>query len=125
MGLNEFKYTTSEGVIIKSNNDVLVSPSVLQKANLQIQLVNFINPNGLIATGSNLYETGPNAGTAFFGTGNANAFGSVKTGGLEASNVDLAAEFANMITAQRAVEANSRIFDTANQIMQTLVYLGS
>lgn len=125
LGINNFKYTTSEGIIIKGKDDVLMSSSVLPEANLQIQLANFINPNGLIAAGSNLYEAGPNAGTTFFGTGNSNAFGSIKTGGLEASNVDLAAEFANMITAQRAVEANSRIFDTANSIMQTLVYLGS
>lgn len=124
LGINNFKYTTSEGVIIKGKDDVLISSSVLPEANLQIQLANFINPNGLLANGSNLYTAGPNAGTTFFGTGNSNAFGSIKTGGLEASNVDLATEFANMITAQRAVEANSRIFDTANTIMQTLVYLG-
>ena len=125
LGANEFKYTTSDGIIIKGDNDVKVSSSVLPSANLQFQLVNFMNPNGLLGTGSNLYTTGPNSGTAFYGTGNSNAFGSIKTGGLEASNVDLSSEFANMITAQRAVEAHSRIFDTANRIMQTLVYLGN
>ena len=124
LGVNEFKYTTSSGVIIKGNDDVIVGSSVLPSANLQIQLVNFMNPNGLLGAGSNLFSTGPNCGTAYYGTGNSNSFGAINTSGLEASNVDLASEFTNMITAQRAVEANSRIFSTANQIMQTLVYLG-
>ena len=39
-------------------------------------------------------------------------------------NVDLTKQFANMIIAQRAIEANSRVFNTANQVMQSLVYLG-
>lgn len=125
LGTNEFRYTTSDGIVIKGNNDVIVSSSVIPEANLQFQLVNFMNPNGLLGAGSNLFKQGPNSGAASYGTGNSNAFGSIKTGGLEASNVDLSTEFANMITAQRAVEANSRIFNTANQIMQTLVYLGN
>ena len=122
--INEFKYTTSTGVIIKGNSDVIVSNSVLEEANLQIQLANFINPNGLIAVGSNAYTAGSNSGTAMYGTGNSNSFGSIKTGGLEASNVDISTQFANMLIAQRAVEANSRVFSTANEMMQLLVNLG-
>lgn len=125
IGMNEFLYTTSEGIIIKGDSDVLVSDAVLPEANLQFQLVNYMNPNGLLSAGSNLFKPGPNAGTAFYGTGNSNAFGTIKTGGYEASNVDLSSEFASMITAQRAIEANSRVFGTTNEIMKTLVYLGS
>ena len=124
LGINEYKYTTSDGIIIRGNEDVIVSSAVMPSANLQIQLVNFMNPNGLLGAGSNLFSTGPNCGTAYYGTGNANSFGAIITSGLESSNVDLASEFTNMITAQRAIEANSRIFNTTNQIMQTLVYLG-
>ena len=48
----------------------------------------------------------------------------LQTGALEASNVDLAEQFANMIQAQRAVEANSRVFSTTNEVLKTLVYMG-
>ena len=46
------------------------------------------------------------------------------TGALEASNVDLTKQFSDMIIAQRAVEANSRVFSTQNQVLQTLMYIG-
>ena len=51
--------------------------------------------------------------------------GQVQTGGLEGSNVDLARELSNMIMAQRAIQANSRVFGTSADILETLTYLGS
>ncbi len=119
-----FKYTTAIGVEILGPDDVNVNQSVLVPENLQIQFANVQNPEGLVAQGANLYNVGPNTGDIIFSQGNANGIGSCQTGGLEASNVDLARQFQNMILAQRGVEANSRIFDTANNILGTLVYLG-
>ena len=118
-----FKYTLNNGRIITGEN-LTVQDSVVEPANLQIQLASFVNPNGLIAQGSNTYTVGPNSGMALYGSISSDAFGSVISGVLEGSNVDLASEFAEMVVAQRAIEANSRVFDTTNQILQTLSTLG-
>lgn len=52
------------------------------------------------------------------------SFGSIESGGYEGSNVDIAAELSNMITAQRMIQMNSRVFSTASSVMETLAYLG-
>lgn len=118
-----FKYTLNNGVVI-SGDDLTINDDIVEPANLQIQLASFVNPNGLIAEGSNTYSAGPNSGMALYGSISSNAFGSVRSGVLEGSNVDLATEFAEMVVAQRAIEANSRVFDTTSQILQTLGQLG-
>ncbi len=118
-----FKYTLNNGRIITGDN-LTVQDNVVEPANLQIQLASFVNPNGLIAQGSNTYTVGPNSGMALYGSISSDAFGSVISGVLEGSNVDLASEFAEMVVAQRAIEANSRVFDATNQILQTLSTLG-
>ncbi len=118
-----FKYTTADGVTI-TGNDCNVDPSFLVPSNLQIQLASFINPNGLVAEGGNCYSVGSNAGDAFYGTGNGNGFGSVESGQLETSNVDMTEQFADMIIAQRAITANSRVFSTQNDVMDTINTLG-
>lgn len=119
----EFVYTTAAGVTI-TGSDVTVSGDVATPANLMMQISNFVNENGLVAKGSNVYDEGPNCGDVFYGTPGSNLFGSVQTGALEASNVDLTKQFSDMIIAQRAIEANSRVFSTQNQVLQTLVYIG-
>ena len=118
-----FKYTLNNGRIITGDN-LTIFNDVVEPANLQIQLASFINPNGLIANGNNTYGVGPNSGMALYGSISSDAFGNVISGVLEGSNVDLASEFAEMVVAQRAIEANSRVFDTTNQILQTLSTLG-
>ena len=59
-----------------------------------------------------------------YGAISSGAFGVVNTGEYEGSNVDLAEQFADMVVSQRMIEANSRVFDAASQVMQTLTYLG-
>lgn len=123
-GTRRFKYTMSSGVEILGPDDCTANPKVLKPENLQMQFANVTNPEGLIAIGSNMYVRGPYTGDIIYSQGNANGIGELRTGGLETSNVDLARQFSNMILAQRAIEANSRVFDTANSVLQTLVYLG-
>ncbi|MDD3236621.1 MAG: flagellar hook-basal body complex protein [Candidatus Gastranaerophilales bacterium] len=118
-----FQYTTAEGVVI-TGNDVTVPPQVATPANLQLQVASFINQNGLVGVGNNCFSQGANCGDAFYGTPNGNGFGALASGTLEGSNVDMTAQFADMIVAQRGIEANSRVFDTQNQIMKSLAYLG-
>lgn len=118
-----FKYTTAEGVVIK-NDKVNVDPNVATPANFQIQLASITNEDGLISVGSNLFSAGPNAGDIFYSIGNAMGLGKIASGGLEASNVDLSEQFSAMILAQRAVQANSRVFTTTSDIMDVVVNMG-
>ncbi|MEN6358109.1 MAG: flagellar hook protein FlgE [Armatimonadota bacterium] len=89
----------------------------------QIALAGFNNPAGLDRVGNNLVMESPNSGNAIIGVPGTNGIGTVSSGYLEASNVDLANEFANMITAQRGFQANSRIITTSDEVLQELVSL--
>ena len=117
------KYTLNDGTII-TGSDLTVNDQLVEPANLQIQMASFVNPQGLTAQGNNTYSNAPNAGMVLYGSISSAAFGNVKSGVLEGSNVDLASEFADMVVSQRAIEANSRVFTTTNEILQTLSNLG-
>ncbi len=117
------KYTLNDGTVI-TGFDLTVNDQLVEPANLQIQMASFVNPQGLTAQGNNTYSNAPNAGMVLYGSISSAAFGNVKSGVLEGSNVDLASEFADMVVSQRAIEANSRVFTTTNEILQTLSNLG-
>jgi flagellar hook protein FlgE len=119
----EWRYTTPEGIII-SGEDVTTKGSITKNSNFIIELASFVNESGLISVHNNLWEWGPDTGRVFYGMAGEMAFGSLETGGYEASNVDIATELSNMITAQRMIQVNSRVFSTASTIMETLAYLG-
>ena len=127
-GVAEWKYTTADNVIISGSglagSDIDMSETGLTPANMVIQLGVVINDAGLIAEVDNLWSIGPNAGEFAYGMSGANGFGSLKTGGLEGSNVDMATELSNMILAQRAIQMNSRVFSTASSVLEQLAYLG-
>jgi flagellar hook protein FlgE len=95
----------------------------------QILLQNFSDPQGLMKEGNNLYSgigaAGPLGGAASptpFPPGT-NGLGKIQSGALELSNVDLANEFTNLITTQRAYQANARIITTSDEMLQELVNL--
>ena len=90
-----------------------------------MQLAKVTNDGGLVAEGSNMYSVGVDSGLVLYTAANINGVGSVVTGALESSNVDLAQQFSNMILAQRLVQANSQVFSGANSLLETLVYLGN
>lgn len=118
-----FRYTTGSPPVNITGDDLDIT-GVAEPANFQLQMANFVNPDGLVAVGSNAYKEGPNAGSALYGSISAGAFGTVNSGEYEGSNVDLAEQFADMIISQRMLEANSRVFNTASNILQTISYLG-
>ncbi|MGI6296154.1 MAG: flagellar hook protein FlgE [Armatimonadota bacterium] len=89
----------------------------------KIAIAVFTNPAGLSRLGNNVLSESPNSGTARIGEAGAGGRGLVSSGFLEASNVDLAQEFANMIIAQRGFQANSRIITTSDHILQELVQM--
>jgi len=91
----------------------------------QITLARFPNEEGLQSAAGTKYEQSPNSGAPTVGVpGDTNGLGTLASGSLEMSNVDLAEEFTNMIEAQRGFQANGRVITTADQMLQTLVQLG-
>jgi flagellar hook protein FlgE len=89
----------------------------------RIALASFDNPAGLLKVGTNRFIESPNSGTAKLGVPNAGSFGALTPGALEMSNVDLSAQFTDMITTQRGFQANSRVITTSDEILQELVNL--
>ncbi|MDD6656680.1 MAG: flagellar hook-basal body complex protein [Lachnospiraceae bacterium] len=90
----------------------------------QMAVAEFTNASGLQKEGDNLYSATLNSGE-FDGIGvdiSANG-GYMETGVLEMSNVDLSAEFTDMITAQRGFQANSRIITVSDTLLEELVNL--
>ena len=90
----------------------------------QIAMATFANPAGLEKAGDSNYRadagvTGP-ADVGLAGTGQR---GTMASGALEMSNVDLAQEFTNLIVAQRGFQANSRVITTSDELLQELVNL--
>jgi flagellar hook protein FlgE len=89
----------------------------------QVVLANFANPGGLRALGDNQWEETSDSGLALVGQPLTGSLGSLQSAAVEDSNVDLTQELVNMITAQRAYQANAQTIKTIDQALQTLVNL--
>ena len=89
----------------------------------RIVLASFVNPGGLEKAGSSSYRATFNSGNAEIGAPGAAGLGSLTSGALEMSNVDLSQEFTNLIVAQRGFQANARIITTSDEVLQELTNL--
>jgi flagellar hook protein FlgE len=87
----------------------------------QLAIANFPDPQGLQQLGNTNWAQTFASGTVVQGTANSAGFGSIQSGALESSNVDLTTELVNMITEQRAFQANAQVITTADQISQTVI----
>ena len=83
-----------------------------------IQLARFVNPGGLRSIGRNLFVPTEGSGDEIIGTPGQDGFGTIAQGFLEMSNVSVVDEMVNMITAQRAYETNSKVIQTADDMLQ-------
>jgi len=96
-------------------------------ATATIGLAMFSNPEGLNRLGDNMYEASVNSGNPTFTTStslaNSSGFGSINSGYLESSNVNLANEFANLIVTERSYEANTKMITTSDQMLLDLLNL--
>lgn len=119
----QFVYTSPNDVKI-SGLDCTVSPNIAVPANFVIQMATITNTEGLVSVGSNMYASGPNTGDIVYTVAGEMGTGKVAAGGLEASNVDLSRELSNMILAQRAIQANSRVFTTTSNVMDVVTQMG-
>jgi flagellar hook protein FlgE len=89
----------------------------------QVALASIRNPDTLIANGNNNFVLSELTATPNIGTPGTGGRGTIQGGSVEASNVDIATEFANMIVYQRAYEANGKVVTTANQMSQDTINL--
>jgi len=88
-----------------------------------LSLATFPNESGLERLGGSLWARTANSGAPLVSTPGSPGFGTTIGGELEQSNVDLATEMTNMITAERGYQANSRVITTADEMLGTLVQM--
>ena len=87
----------------------------------QVALANFEAPDQLARVGGNLYQQTRTSGVPTMGQPATADRGTIVAGTLEQSNVDMAAEFIRMISAQRGFQANSKTLTTADQLLAELM----
>ncbi len=92
------------------------SPTLTQVG--QIQLFTFPNEAGLVSLGGNLVGESDASGTPTSGTPGTDAFGQILQGALEEANVNIAEELVNLILAQRAFEANTRVISASDELLR-------
>jgi flagellar hook protein FlgE len=91
----------------------------------QIGMATFMNPNGLLKVGDNNYTVSASSGAPQVGAPATGGRGSITSGYVEMSNVDLSQELTNLIVAERGFQANSKVITTSDEVLQTLVNLKS
>ena len=117
---------TFNGVTISSKG--VISASYSDGASVEVgtlALSTFIAPAGLKQVGNSNWVATGLSGQAVRGTPDTGANGALLSGSVEHSNVDIAEELVNLITAQRYFQANAKAIDTATQISQTIIGLRS
>lgn len=87
----------------------------------QIALAIFPNANGLERMGSNLWRNTDNSGIPVVGSPRTGGRGSINSGFLEQSNVDIGNEFTDLIITQRGFQANTRVVTTVDEMLQDLI----
>ena len=87
----------------------------------KIALANFPNVQGLRQLGDTNWAQTFSSGDRLIGEAGTASFGLVQSGALEASNVDIAEQLINLITAQRNFQANSQVISTADTVTQTII----
>ncbi len=89
----------------------------------QVAMASIVNPDSLIAVGSNNFQASSETATPSIGMPGTGGRGSIEGGSLEASTVDIATEFTNLMVYQRAYEADSRVITTADTLSQDTINL--
>ena len=120
-GLNKgYPNGDMNGITISDNGSIYAKYSNGQDVKLaQIVVAEFNNAMGLEKVGDNLYSASLNSGEPMYMDITEDG-GYMSSGVLEASNVDLAKEFTDMITTQRGFQANSRVITTSDELLQVL-----
>ncbi|MEG1942575.1 MAG: flagellar hook-basal body complex protein, partial [Angelakisella sp.] len=89
----------------------------------RVDIATFANPQGLMQAGNTYFSASANSGKINLCQPGSKGSGEFATGSLEQSNVDLSQEFSDMITTQRAYQANSRLITVSDTMLEELVNL--
>ena len=119
-------YTTGQlsGVVTTAEGVVQGRYSNGETKNIgRIALAHFQSPNGLRSLGNNLWAESPDSGQPTLGGAGTGLLGTISTGTVEESNVDLTRELVNLIIQQRNYQANAQSIRTQDQMLQTVVNL--
>ncbi|MBC7783056.1 MAG: flagellar basal-body rod protein FlgG [Burkholderiales bacterium] len=107
--------------ISEAGQVTVLRPGQIEKQTVgQLQLYQFVNPNGLTIVGGSLYQETDSSGAAIESKPNENGAGKLLQNFLEGSNVDPVKELVTLIKTQRAFELNSQSIQTADQALQTI-----
>ncbi|MEM1304735.1 MAG: flagellar hook-basal body complex protein, partial [Planctomycetota bacterium] len=109
---------SADGVVSFRTDD----SETLQQAG-QLQLATFLNPDGLLKMGDNLFAETDSSGPVQLQNPGQPGFGRIRQGFLEASNVEPVNELIDLITTQRSFELNSQVVQAGDQIMQLVANL--
>jgi flagellar basal-body rod protein FlgG len=110
------------GITINQNGQVLLKfdGQTTETVAGTIQIATFQNKAGLEHIGRNLLKITEASGAAITANPGANGFGTISQGFVESSNVDAVHEITDLITAQRGYELNSKVIETADQMMAAI-----
>jgi flagellar hook protein FlgE len=123
---NGYTTGTLTGINIDSTGVVQARFTNGNSVNLgQIALANFANPQGLQQLGNQSWAQTFASGSPVSGTAGQAGLGTIQSGAIEESNVDITAQLVNMITAQRDFQANAQMVTTDDQITQTIIGIQS
>jgi len=89
----------------------------------KLPVATFANADGLTAVSGNAYQGSSKSGNATINEASTGGAGAIQSRALEGSTVDLATEFTNLITTQRAYEASTRIVTTASSMLDQLMQM--
>ncbi len=124
--LKQDGYTAGNLTSINIGNDGSIVASYsngVSRAEAQVALASFRNPQGLTPIGGNNWVETMESGASMLGKPGSGNFGTLRSGALEDSNVDLTAELVGMMTAQRSYQANAQTIKTQDQVLSTIVNL--
>ncbi|HEU4961035.1 MAG TPA: flagellar hook protein FlgE [Sphingomonas sp.] len=86
----------------------------------KVAIANFNNPTGLRQMGNSYWQATGLSGDVKYGMAGDNGYGSLMSGAIEGSNVDITQELVELIAAQQNFQANAKALDTSNQVAQTI-----
>lgn len=119
-----FETGTLQSFVVDNNGKIVGSFSNgFTRTVGQIALADFLNPEGLEKADGGILRETANSGSPQVGVAESGSRGAITSGALELSNVDLSSEFTNMIIAQRAFQANSRVVTVMDKILEEMANL--
>jgi len=112
MGVMQSFMVTNNGTVMASYDNGQNVPMY------KMSLATFVNPSGLTKVGDTVFKESSNSGLARIGVPLEDGAGALIGGALEMSNIDLTEEFTQLILAQRGFQANARVINTSDQVLE-------